>query len=92
MAHKLLLCFTNMFAEILVYVVGYCYCVEHHALEKFCHLLLPLKTSKTYVRKSCYFVLPKMLVKLALGDCTIKLFYSLIVVGYSVCHCHSLQT
>jgi hypothetical protein len=59
MAHKLLLCFTNMFAEILVHVIGYCYCAEHHALEKFCHLLLPSKTSEIICAKAAFMCYQK---------------------------------
>jgi hypothetical protein len=46
MAQKMLFCFTNISAEILINFLGYSFCTESHILAHFCQMLLPLKESK----------------------------------------------
>jgi hypothetical protein len=45
-AQKMLLCFTNISAEILLHILDYNFYIERHILAQLCQLMLPLKTSK----------------------------------------------
>jgi hypothetical protein len=52
MSQKMLLCFANISAEILLHILGYSFCTEHHILVHFCLMLLPLKASKITCAKA----------------------------------------
>jgi hypothetical protein len=52
MAQKMLFCFTNISAEILLHILGYNFCSQHHILARFCQMLLPSKTSKIICAKT----------------------------------------
>jgi hypothetical protein len=52
MAQKMLLCFTNILAEISQHILSYSFCAEHHILVHFCQSLLPLKASKIICAKA----------------------------------------
>jgi hypothetical protein len=57
-------CLTKISAKILVHLLGYSFCAEHHILAHFCLLLLPQKSSKIICKKNSSALAPKMLVKL----------------------------
>jgi hypothetical protein len=52
--------FTNISAEILLNVLGYIFCTEHHILAHFCQMLLPIKALEIICAKAallwCYNV------------------------------------
>jgi hypothetical protein len=52
MSQKMLFFFTNISATILVHVLGYSFCTEHHILAHFCQMLLPLRASKIICAKA----------------------------------------
>jgi hypothetical protein len=43
MAQKMLFCFSYISAEILVLVLGYSFCTEHHILAHFCQNAVAIK-------------------------------------------------
>jgi len=57
---KMVLCFTNLSAEILLHILINILCPEHHILAHFCQMLLPLKTLEIICAKAallwCYNV------------------------------------
>jgi hypothetical protein len=67
MVQKMMLCFTNINAEILLYILGYSFCTEHHVLPHFFKCAIAVKHSKIYLRKSCSALVQKMLIKLTKG-------------------------
>jgi hypothetical protein len=52
MAQKMLLCFTNIYAIILLFILGHGYCDERHILAHFFQTLLPLKASEIIFTKA----------------------------------------
>jgi len=48
----MLFCFIIISVEVLLYVLGYTFCVEHHVLVHFSKMLLPLKVSKILCTKA----------------------------------------
>jgi hypothetical protein len=64
MAQKMLFCFTNISAKILLHVLSRSFCTEHHILAHFCQMLLPLKSSEMNCAKSDLLWHQKMLMKL----------------------------
>ncbi len=67
MVQKMMLCFTNINAEILLYILSYCFCTEHHILAHFFKFAIDVKHIKSYLRKSCSALVPEMLIKLTKG-------------------------
>jgi hypothetical protein len=49
---KMLFCFTNISAEILLHVLGYSFYTQHHILAHICQMLLQLKASKIISAKA----------------------------------------
>jgi hypothetical protein len=71
MVHKMLFCFSNISAEILLYHIGYSLCNNCFILAYFCQMLLQLKTSKKSLQK-----LPCFVTKMSVTPvpCTVKIF------------------
>jgi hypothetical protein len=46
LAQKMVFFLTNYSAKILVHLLGYNFCAEHHILAHFCQMLLPPKASR----------------------------------------------
>ncbi len=67
MVQKMIICFTNINAEILLHILGYCFYTEHHILAQFFKCAIAFKHVKIYLRKSCSALVPKMLIKLTKG-------------------------
>ena len=55
MLQKILVCFTNISAKILMQIIGYSFCFEHHIWTHFYLMLLPLKASKFSAQKLLCF-------------------------------------
>jgi hypothetical protein len=51
----MLFCFANIPTEILLNILGYSFCTEHHILVHFCQMLLPSKHCKLYAQKLLSF-------------------------------------
>ncbi len=68
MAQKLL-CFNNIFAEILLKTLGDSFCAEPHILVDFFQNVVLIKSIKKYLHKSFSAMALKMLVKLNLDVC-----------------------
>ncbi len=73
----MLFCFTNISAEILLYVLGYSFGTKHHILAFVCQMLLPLKALKIKIGNMLCLA-TKMFMKLTPGACTIKHFAKVI--------------
>jgi hypothetical protein len=52
MSQKMLFCFTNISAEILLHILDYNFYIEHHILAHLCQMMLPLKASKIISEKA----------------------------------------
>ncbi len=52
MAQKMLFCFTNISAEILLHILSFSFCTERHPLAQFCQMWLRLNTSKIICAKA----------------------------------------
>jgi hypothetical protein len=51
-AQKMLFCFANISAKIMLHVLGYSFFIEFHILAHFCQMLLPSKPSKIICTKA----------------------------------------
>jgi hypothetical protein len=51
-ATKMLFCFINICAQILLNILGYSFCAVHHILVQHCQMLLPQKASKMICAKA----------------------------------------
>jgi hypothetical protein len=69
----MLFCFTSIFAEILLYVLGYNFGTECHILAHFGSILLPLKASEIIFVKAALLWPKNVLMKWTPGACIIKL-------------------
>jgi hypothetical protein len=52
MPQKMLFCCTSISADILLHILCYSFCSEHHILLHFCHMVLSLKASKNFRAKA----------------------------------------
>jgi hypothetical protein len=52
MEHKMLFCFANISAEMLLHIIGYNFCTEPHILAHFLQMLVPLRASKIICAKA----------------------------------------
>jgi len=67
MDQKMLFCFTNISAEILLHILGYSFCAKGHILVHFCQMLLLFKALKIACAKSLTALEPKNVVEMAPG-------------------------
>jgi hypothetical protein len=45
--------FQQHFCQLLLHILGYSFCTEHHTLAHFLPNAVAIKSSKNYLRKSC---------------------------------------
>jgi hypothetical protein len=62
---KMMFCFANIFAEIIIHILGYSICAEHHTLA-FLSNVVAIKSIKKSSRQKLLCFGTKMLVKLTL--------------------------
>jgi hypothetical protein len=72
MTQKMLFCFTNISADILLHILGYSICTECNILGTFLPNAVAVKSVKNHLRKKCSSLAPKMLEKLTPGANVIK--------------------
>jgi hypothetical protein len=67
MAQKVLLCFANICAKIVLYISGYSFCTRAPYFSTILPNFVATKSIDNYLRKSCSALVAKMLVKLVPG-------------------------
>jgi hypothetical protein len=55
MAQKMLFCFSNISAQILLHILSYSVCTERHIFSHFFQTLGPLKALKSNLEKAALF-------------------------------------